>query len=851
MLKEKRFTYICPAKQIQMFKKVIVVFILGFFMAFCSAQQVRPSKSSEIYRELKTLKHLPKVLYLAAHPDDENTGLLSWLINDQNVETGYLSLTRGDGGQNLLGTEQGAALGLIRTHELLEARKLDGAQQFFTRAIDFGFSKNTTDTFKQWDADSITADVVWVIRTFRPDIIICRFPPTAAAGHGQHAASAVVAEKAFKLASDKNAFPDQLKYVNTWQPKRLMWNTFRFGSVNTTAENQLKVTVGQYNAQLGMGYGELAGLSRSLHKSQGAGTQSVAGIKTEYFSHVAGDPAKTTLFDGINKTWTSKGNADIDQSLEKIISAFNFNHPDLSLPALLALRKKIMTLKDSDLKNDKIKSLDNIILSCAGFMGEVVTNQAEAVAGDIHNFRLNLISRAENPVVLENVKWLSKSENFNRKLSKDSLITIAHEIWIPADAALTEPYWLAKPAKDAATFSVPNDTLIGLPEEESPLNVLLSLRIGSEKFQVKLPLSFKKLDPVRGDVVEALRIVPALELKFTQPLYLVKENEDLHLSLNVKVNSGKPFGNGKLNLMYNGERLGGADVSSINGKDFTIDCVIPKNKLASIHSNRLQLEANYVADGVTFNKKQVLIQYPHLPSLQYFAPASVIVMKGDIQAKVKKVGYIEGAGDFIPEFLRIAGIQVDVLKDEDFYGNIDESAGNGSQNKLLQYDAIVLGVRANNTEKKLGRWMPFLWSYVKAGGNLVMQYNTNQDTTVDQLGMYNFSIANKRVTEENAAVTFLNPNHKLLNFPNKITAEDFNGWVQERGAYFPAQWNAAYEPIFEMHDTGEEPLQGSTLYAKYGKGNFIYTPLAFFRQLPAGNVGAARLFLNFLSAQKN
>lgn len=835
-----------------MFKKVIIVLSLGFYMVFCSAQQVRPSKSSEIYRELKTLKQLPKVLYLAAHPDDENTGLLSWLINDQNVETGYLSLTRGDGGQNLLGTEQGAALGLIRTHELLEARKLDGAQQFFTRAIDFGFSKNTTDTFKQWDADSITADVVWVIRKFRPDVIICRFPPTAAAGHGQHAASAVVAEKAFKLAGDKTAFPDQLKYVNVWQPKRLLWNTFRFGAVNTTAENQLKVTIGQYDAQLGMGYGELAGLSRSLHKSQGAGTQSVAGIRTEYFTSVLGEPAKTTLFDGVVKTWTAKGNADIDQSLDKIISAFNFNNPDLSLPALLALRKKVMALNDADLKRDKIKSLDTIILSCAGFMGEVVTNQAEAVAGDHYNFRLNLISRATNPVVLEDVKWLSKPEIFNRKLSKDSLITIQHDIQIPADAALTEPYWLAKSPTNAGTFSVPNDTLIGLPEAESPLNVLLSLRIGSEKFQVKLPLSFKKLDPVRGDVVEALRIVPALELKFTQPLYLVKENEDLHLSLNVKVNSSKLYNNkGMLNLMYNGERLGGGDLKSMNGKDFTVDYIIPKTKLASIKSNQLQLDANFVADGVTYNKKQVLIQYPHLPSLQYFEPATVIVMKGDIQTKVKKVGYIQGAGDFIPDFLRIAGIQVEVLKDEDFYGSLDESGGNGSQNKLSQYDAIVLGIRANNTEKKLGRWMPFLWSYVKAGGNLVMQYNTNQDTTVDQLGMYNFSIANKRVTEENAEVTILNPNHKLLNFPNKITADDFKGWVQERGAYFPAQWDTAYEPLFEMHDTGEEPLQGSTLYAKYGKGNFIYTPLAFFRQLPAGNVGAARLFLNFLSAQKN
>jgi LmbE family N-acetylglucosaminyl deacetylase len=850
-LKERRFIYICLAKQIEMFKKVITVSILSFNTVFCVAQQVRPSKSSEIYRELKTLKHIPKVLYLAAHPDDENTGLLSWLINDQNVETGYLSLTRGDGGQNLLGTEQGAALGLIRTHELLEARKLDGAQQFFTRAIDFGFSKNTTDTFKQWNVDSITADVVWVIRKFRPDVIICRFPPTAAAGHGQHAASAVVAEKAFKLAGDKTAFPDQLKYVNAWQPKRVLWNTFRFGGVNTTAENQLKVTVGQYDALLGMGYGELAGLSRSLHKSQGAGTQSVAGIRTEYFSHVLGEPAKEPLFDGVAKTWTAKGNADIDQSLDKIISTFNFNKPDLSLPALLVLRKKVMTLNDVNLKKDKITALDNIILSCAGFMGEAVTNQAEAVAGDNYNFRLNLISRAVNPVVLENVKWLSHSENFNRKLSKDSLITIQHDIQIPADAALTEPYWLVKSPTNAATFSVPNDTLIGLPEAESPLNVLLGLRIGSEKFQVKLPLSFKKLDPVRGDVVEALRIVPALELKFAQPLYLVKENEDLHLSLNFKVNSNKQFNNGKVNLMYNGERLGGGDLKSLNGKDFTIDYVIPKANLTLINSNRLQLDANFVADGVTYNKKQVLIQYPHLPSLQYFALATVIVMKGDIQAKVKRVGYIEGAGDFIPEFLRIAGIQVDVLKDEDFYGNLDESGGNGSQNKLSQYDAIVLGVRVNNTEKKLGRWMPFLWSYVKAGGNLVMQYNTNQDTTVDQLGMYNFSIANKRVTEENAEVTFLNPNHKLLNFPNKITTDDFNGWVQERGAYFPDQWDAAYEPLFEMHDTDEEALQGSTLYAKYGKGNFIYTPLAFFRQLPAGNVGAARLFLNFLSAQKN
>ncbi len=297
-----------------------------------------------------------------------------------------------------------------------------------------------------------------------------------------------------------------------------------------------------------------------------------------------------------------------------------------------------MALKDTEVKKDKIKSLDHIILSCAGFMGEVVTNKAEAVAGDDYSFRLNLISRAVNPVILENVQWLSQPESVNRELSKDSLITIEHKIQIPADAALTEPYWLAKPPTNSGVFSVPNDTLIGLPEAESPLNVLLGLKIGSEKFQVKLPLSFKKLDPVRGDVVEALRIVPALELKFTQPLYVVKENEDLHLSLNVKVNSSKQFSKGILNLMYNGERIGSTDVNSLNGKDSTIDYVIPKTKLAAIHSSRLQMDANFVADGGTYNKKQVLIQYPHLPSLQYFTPATVTVMKGDIQTKVKKWG---------------------------------------------------------------------------------------------------------------------------------------------------------------------------------------------------------------------
>ncbi|MFW0715978.1 PIG-L family deacetylase [Pedobacter sp. N23S346] len=822
-----------------MFKRLTIVIILGFFAGFCSAQQVRPAKSSEIYRELKTLKHLPKVLYLAAHPDDENTGLLSWLINDQNVETGYLSLTRGDGGQNLLGTEQGAALGLIRTHELLEARKLDGAQQFFTRAIDFGFSKNTDDTFKQWDADSITADVVWVIRKFRPDVIICRFPPTAAAGHGQHAASAVVAEKAFKLAGDKNAFPGQLKYVNVWQPKRLVWNTFRFGAVNTTAENQLKANVGQYDAQLGMGYGELAGLSRSLHKSQGAGTQSVAGVRTEYFTPVSGDPAKTTLFDRIPMNWSEKGVNDLDELIDIVLLSFDYNHPDKSLHGLLMLRKKIAELQDPNLRKDKLAAIDHIILSCTGFMGEVVTNQAEAIAGNSYSFRLNVIARSAVPVVLEEVNWINQTDRLNRKVSGDSLLTIERKIQIPAGTALTEPYWLEKPAKNAATFSVANDTLIGLAENESALNVTLALKIGSEKFIIKLPLSFKKLDPVKGDVVEQLRIVPALDLSFAEPVYFAKEKEGLSVTLKLKANQYINYGSVSF-------KIGNTIIKTFTGinlPDNTVtikDFLIPAEDLSKIKTSQNKLEAVFYAENNTFNKGQVLIQYPHLPSLQYFVPAATWLLKGDIKVLAKKVGYIQGAGDLIPEFLRQAGLQVDVLTEADILNPI----------KLATYDAVVTGVRVINTEKRIKNWQTALKSYVENGGTIVMQYNTTQDMALQDFGIYPFSISGKRVTEENAAVKFLIPNHKLLNYPNKITAADFNGWVQERGAYFLDKWDDKYEPLFEMNDTGEEPLKGSTLYAKYGKGNFIYSPLAFFRQLPAGNVGAARLFFNFISVGK-
>jgi LmbE family N-acetylglucosaminyl deacetylase len=812
--------------------------ILSLFYSFgAHSQQVRPSTSADIYKEINTLKKLPRVLYLAAHPDDENTGLLSWLVNQQHINTAYLSLTRGDGGQNLIGSEQGPALGLIRTYELLEARKVDGAKQFFSTAIDFGFSKNPDDTFKQWDIDKITADVVWVIRNFRPDIIITRFPPSAAAGHGQHWSSAIIAEEAFKAAADNSRYPEQLKKVDVWQAKRLVGNTFRFGSENTTSEEQFKVTIGQYDPGLGMGYGELAGLSRSMHQSQGAGTASVAGIRTEYFTPVLGDPIQTSLFDGINLSWTDIQKPEIDNALDKLISQYDFRKPDQSLEQLLALRKLVRSIDDKNLKEEKLIALDAIILSASGLMAEMVTRVPEAVAGDTLTFQLNVISRSEIPVLIQKVQYPLHEEQLNKKLFPDSLTNFNYEVRIPESSEISEPYWLKNPLKSEAQYDVQIDSLIGLSLAPSPLNAILTLLIGDETFNVNVPFSYKKLDPIKGDLVEPLRIIPAVNIKFSQPLFF----QDSDANVEVILHSEKEIRNASLTIKSENQIL--STLNNIHLKansDTTIQIQINPNGINRSASANPSLEAALQVENKSYTKDKHIIRYNHIPVLQYFTPANTLLVNADLQVKAKKVGYIQGAGDIIPDFLRMVGIEVTILQESDF----------ANVNKLTGFDAIVAGIRVINVEKRMPQWMPVLNQYIQNGGTVIMQFNTLQDMSTTNIGPYPFTIGRNRVTEENAPVEFLAPASPLLNTPNKITQDDFQGWIQERGLYFLNTWDKNYTPLFKMNDTGEEPLEGGTIYAQYGKGYFIYTPLAFFRQLTIGNKGATKLFFNMLSIGK-
>ena len=822
-------------------RKLVSALLLAGAAATASAQQVRPASSEKIYHELAQMQHLVNVLYVAAHPDDENTRLLAWLVNDRNIRTAYLSLTRGDGGQNILGSETGEALGLIRTHELMEARRLDGAEQFFSRAIDFGFSKTNEETFKHWPQYLLTYDAVWVMRKFRPDVVICRFPPDTLAGHGQHAASAIIAAKAFKMAGDKMQYTEQLKYFPAWQPKRLLQNTYRFGNRNTTSESQFKVPVGQYMPLFGMGSGELAGQSRSIHKSQGAGTPSTPGVRTEYFKLVDGDSLTNSLFDGIDITWSRVGRPDIGTDLQTMADQFDFKRPESSLPALFAVRKKIEEVKDEYWRTQKLKEIDQTILDCTGLMAELYTKQPQTAAGATLPFTLHVIGRSHIPVTLSGISWSNGDTTTSLRISMDTLLTFEHNISIPPNAPLTQPYWLASPHPEKDLFAIPNDTLLGLPETPDNLNAVLHLSVNGINYSLPVPLSFKKTDPIKGDVVEQLRIVPGATLAFNSALIVT--NADGTIQSEVRVHAYKDIKDA--DLVISGSKstvpLATIHISHLSSSTDTIIAFRAAPKLPTSEGKEdFYLYATLSAGTENYKKSMHLIQYNHLPSLQYFTEPFAKVLHCDWKCTAKRIGYIEGAGDYIPAFLRLAGLEVDVLKETDLT----------SAAKLKKYDAIITGIRAANVEKLMSYWLPVLFEYANNGRTLVMQYNTTQDLATTKLGPYPFSITSDRVTEEDAKVTFTDPASRLLTYPNKITDADFTGWVQERGLYFASKWDEKYKTIFSMHDEGEQPLSGGTLYAKVGKGNYIYTCLSFNRQLPAGNKGAIHLLMNMLSVGK-
>jgi LmbE family N-acetylglucosaminyl deacetylase len=823
------------------------LFLPAFLLVACAAfaQTAPPADIVTIEQNLKKLDVVGSVLYVAAHPDDENTRLLAYLAQEKHYRTGYLSMTRGDGGQNLIGNEQGELLGLIRTQELLAARKVDGAEQFFTRALDFGFSKGPEETLDFWNKEKILGDVVWVIRKFRPDVIICRFPTTGEGGHGNHTASAILAQEAFTAAADPKRYPEQLKYVQTWQPKRIMWNTFNFGNTNTTSPDQFKVNVGVYNPLLGKGYGEMAAESRSNHKTQGFGSARQRGDAYEYFKTMKGDAPETDLLDGVNTTWGRiKGGEAIGADIEKIAKDFDANHPDKSVPALVKLYDRIQKIDDTYWREQKTKELSELIAACSGLWFEAYANEQLYAIRDTINVNVQVISRYASNVKLSTFSTYYENgenkavsiEDINEKLPENQVKTYKSKMLV---GKITQPYWLEQP-HGIGSYTISDEQKVGNPENPDMPSVSLDFIVEGRPIRFVRQLVYKYTDPAKGEIYQPVQIAPPVTANIQDQVYIF--NSQQPQTVQVKLKAFEKIGSGTISLdAPPGWKISPERVQFTNknkGDEWEQDFTITPSGNKS-QTGVLEATVTHDRDNTPYKYGILSIHYNHIPNITLFPPAQAKLVQLDLKIAGKKIGYINGAGDLVPEALKQVGYEVHQLSENEIL--------NGD---LSGYDAIIVGVRAYNVDPRLATEQPRLLEYVKNGGNLLVQYNNNNGLVTKNIGPYPFKVVNERVTDENAKVNILDPNNPVLNYPNKITPADFDGWVQERGLYFTKDSDPQYQKVLQMADPGESPKDGALITTQYGKGRFIYTSLAFFRQLPAGIPGAYRLFINMINKPK-
>ena len=780
-------------------KKILLILIcIGFLKSEMSAQQ----NAASIYAGIKKLGVMGSVLYIAAHPDDENNSFLPYLTKEKNYRTAYLSLTRGDGGQNLIGKEQGVELGFIRTQELLAARRIDGAEQYFSTAYEFGFSKSAEEALAIWDHQKVLSDVVWVIRQFQPDIIITRFPGDARAGHGHHAASSIIANEAYLAAADPNQFPEQLKRgVTVWKAKRILWNTFNFGSVNTTNNNQFKLEVGGYNVLEGKSYGEIGAEARTMHKSQGEGRPRRRGASYEFFETTGGDAPKNDLLDGVDISWSRLGAASIQEDIAAIVKQYQIERPAASVPALVALYTKVNALPKTVWRNYELQQIQHLIKEAAGIFIEASTQKAQVIPGETMAVQVLINQRSENPSILGQVQISCKDSVINKPLQQNQNIQLDYSFKVAESTAISQPYWLVNP-KTEGMFIVDNYDLIGKAENDPMFTITVKLKLNGVDFSYIQPIQYKYTDPTKGDVYQPIAVIPAKEVKYDKEVYLMRSNKPVEISFQEIDHQGST-----------------------------------EQKSSLIKSSK---DALPTSSSAIYRKT---IQYDHIPTINYFPTATTKIVELNVRSKKAIVGYIDGAGDKLPEALTALGYQVVNLKESDI-----------TKEHLASLDAIIVGIRAYNMYEWISEKNDIINEYIQQGGNYIVQYLKSNQVGINKVkvGPYAFSVnASKRVTQENVPVEFVLPNHPVLNIPNKIISEDFENWVQERSTYQAENIDPHFEMPLSMHDANEPASNGSLLIAPYGKGNMIYSSITLFRQLPAGNPGAYKLLANLVELPKH
>ncbi|WP_206052177.1 PIG-L family deacetylase [Nonlabens xiamenensis] len=822
-------------------------FLFGH-LAMCFAQENRltptPTQPSDIHHRIKQLGFLGSALYLAAHPDDENTRLISYLANDRMARTAYLSLTRGDGGQNLIGPQLREQLGMIRTQELLEARNIDNGQQFFTRANDFGYSKHPDETLDIWNEEEVTADVVRIIRRFKPDVVINRFDHrTPGSTHGHHTTSAMLSMKAFQLAGKTDAYKDQLETLEPWQPSRVFFNTswWFYGGREAFAKadktNLLEIDAGSYYTHKGLSNGEIAALSRSQHKSQGFGSIGSRGSQIEYLEFLEGSfpNDKTDLFSGINTTWSRVPKAEgIQAYLDRILAAYDFKDPAASLEALLELRKRLKSLPPHYWKEIKLKDLEELILDITGLYMEASIPQPQLVQGAESTAVLELTNRSQVPLKIRIMSTdYVTPETTSLTIQNNQSTNVELSIKTPTAILPSSPYYL-KEKGSLGMYAVLDPTHIGQPELPAEIQVPIRIQIMDQQIDKTVALIHKRTDPVRGEVNEPLHIVPPVGVSIAEPVFVFSNNPTK--TIQVKVKAYAQVAAGTVELCHPATWNVSPDLQNFEAlapgveRSFQFELTAPNEASRGVISGLVKI------GDKSFSQEVISIDYDHIPDQQLVRNNSAQVVKPGLINKAETVAYINGAGDEVAQAIEAIGSKVFKFEPSEVPAD------------LSKYDVVVTGIRAFNVaEEDMAALQDRLEAFVNQGGTLLMQYNTSRRFDQDLLGPLSITLSRKRVTDENAPVSILAPDHPILNTPNKISQEDFEGWVQERGLYFPTDWDPAFTPLLGMKDKGEEMTKGSLIVAPYGKGHVIYTGLSLFRELPAGVSGAYRLLANMLS----
>ena len=828
---------------------------------------------------LKRLQTTASVMHTGAHPDDEDSGLLAYLARHDQARTAYLALNRGDGGQNVIGEELFESLGVIRTEELLQARRLDGGSQFFTRVMDYGFSKKREEAARIWGERETLSDMVRAIRMYKPLVIISRFSGTPADGHGQHQLAGYLTPIAFKAAADPKEFPEQLQQgLEPW--RALKFYVSQSFVPNPQNAPTLTINTGEYDPIIGRSYFEIAMEGRSQHKTQEMGTLELRGKMNSGMrlaeSFVPKVDKESDVFDGIDISikgiakLTNNSEepfaqklAALQETAETALKSYDPYTPEKLIPILAKGYKQAYDVEWStrnpaskEMLREKQGEFAKALQMAAGVVVDALSDTDTIVAGDATGVAVRVFAPAKSDVKVQKVSlkmpsgWTSQNASAPeiptsgfRPRAESALSATYFKVHSAKDAVPTQPYWLEKPRKNYTfDWSTP-DAAPNMPFAPPLVNAEVVLNIGGQDITVEREVQYRYADDIRGEIRREINVVPALTIGLESNLLIApiaSKPSKYRLVMTVTNNMSKQAAGTARFDVPTGWTLAPktADFALAKKGDKTalsFDLTVPAN--AKPDAYKLSAEADI--NSVSYGQQVQEIAYPHIQTHRIYTPATVTAQVLDLKVAPVRIGYIMGSGDKVPQAIKRLGLDVTMLGEKDL-----------STGDLSQFDTIIVGIRASQVRPDYVANNGRLTEFMNSGGTLIVQYQQQEFTRLGLLPYPAKMDGNVRVVDENAPIKILQPSNPVFNFPNKIGDDDWNNWVQERDLYCLTDFDAKYTPLLESHDEGEPESKGGMVVADVGKGRFVYTAYSWFRQLPVGNPGAYRMFANLISLPK-